>query len=90
MTVRFEVPKPVGLGPWPCSATHNPQPLVRDKALGPPGHKPWPHATMPNPRPIGTVILTRTHFEAQLGPLPVKYSLDGSMVARWYHISAAW
>ena len=76
------------LGSGPIPQTITPQPLVRDSALGPLGHEPQHHATMPDPMPIGIVILTQTHFEAQLGPPPINCKLDGSMVTQWYHVSA--
>ena len=37
---------------------------------------------MPDPMPVGLEILTQTHFEAQSGPPPIKYSLDRNMIAR--------
>ena len=50
---------------------------------------PRPRATMHDPMPIEPVILTWTHLEAQFRPLPINYILDGNVIARGYHVSAA-
>ena len=41
---------------------------------------------MPNLMPNGLVVLTQAHFEAQCGPLRIRYSLDRYVIA-WGYIS---
>ena len=70
-------PSLLGLGPQPYGTAHNLNPLYGAGALGSLGHGPYPHAAMLDPMLVGLVILTRTHFEAQFEPPPIKCSLDG-------------